>query len=205
MTRPTQICTPLALLCAVLSLCVSPAESSAHLIREGHAQLTFRANGAYFMASYPVAAFKGFDDNRDGLLDASELKRHDAALRAQVLAAVSLSELKAGSKPTPTLLEGLLLNLSHSHVNDSSGQSAGADHLIVIGRFKTGLEGRKRFRSSLFAAGSPKPLKLRVSHKGKHLSWAITPESMSVELGAELEIESDAKPDTTPNQSAVTP
>lgn len=161
-----------------ISLVITVDQSaSAHLIKENHAQLTFRDKGAYFMASYPVQAFRGFDDDKDGLMSAKELSQHEVELKRQVLNAVNLSELKDEGPPQKAELEGLLLNLSHRH-----HRHVGADHLIVIGRFKTGVRGKKHFRSALFSHEAPRPLKLRVSHHGLHLLRELTHTSMSVEL-----------------------
>jgi hypothetical protein len=127
----------------------------AHLIREGHAQLTFKENGVYFMASYPIQAFSGFDDDGDHLLNERELSRHQATLKKQVLGKVSLMT-EGVSHP----LEGLVLNISHSH-----RQYSGANYLIVMGRFKAHrlpksspkLESfRSVFRSLLFMQESAK-------------------------------------------------
>ena len=152
---------------------------SAHLIREDHAQLNVHPKGIYLMASYPVSALSGFDDDGDGALSERELKRHRADLRAQVLSAVHLT---AHGQPAP--LEGLLLNLSHAH-----GRRAGASHLIVMGRFKavfgTSMSGGAKssgavahptfhFSSSLFSATAPSALKLRVRHGSQAQDYTLT-------------------------------
>ena len=127
---------------------LSTEASQAHVMVAQHATLRFQTKGAYFLASYPVSAFDGVDDNHDLLMDRSELKRHYNALIQRVRDHVQLTEDGVVKE-----LEGLLINLSHSHSNQKA-----VSQILVMGRFKPVQKGRVIFRSSLF--GSKKHEKL---------------------------------------------
>ena len=109
-----------------LLIILSIETTLAHVMVAQHATLRFQAKGAYFLASYPVSAFDGVDDNHDQLMDRAELKKHYNTLIQSIRHKVQLTEdgkVKA--------LEGLLINLSHSHTHQKA-----VSQILVMGRFQ---------------------------------------------------------------------
>lgn len=114
----------------------------AHLMVAQKGTLNIFEDGAFMVLSLPVSAFKGVDDNGDGLLSIIELRSHAADIDAQIQTQVQLI-----SPAGPLPLQGLLLNLSPP--DDSP--SAPAKQLVVMGRFALGgIRHDLRFRLGLF-------------------------------------------------------
>ena len=152
------------------------AYAHAHVMVEQHATLRFQTKGAYFLASYPMSAFKGVDDNSDGLLDLQELAKYRKAMASQVKKQVQLLDDQHSME-----LEGLLINLSHSHE-----QSKGSSHVIIMGRFKPVKGHKVRFLSTLFGkAESEQQLKLRITRHNKPIHVVLTPQKTMINI-AEL-------------------
>jgi hypothetical protein len=102
----------------------SPAH--AHLMVAQKGTINLAGQGAYLVASIPVSAFGGVDDNGDGLLSLEEMRQHGADIERQVLSGIRLSD-RHGARP----LEGLMLNLAQS----DEAPTAPVSHLIVLGRY----------------------------------------------------------------------
>ena len=157
------------LLLGMISFC----HVEAHVMVAQHATLRFQPKGAYFLASYPVSAFKEVDDNHDGLMTKQELNKHRSTMMDQVKRNVQLLE-DGQSKE----LEGLLINLSHSHHHQNA-----VDHVVVMGRFKTTKQGKFIFRSKLFGKTSQeKTFKVRVTLKDTPVNLILTPQNSELDL-----------------------
>ena len=155
----------------IFFLCIEA--TSAHVMVAQHATLRFQTKGVYFLASYPVSAFDGVDNNHDLLMDPSELKIHYDTLVQRVRNHVQLTEDGKVKE-----LEGLLINLSHSH----SPQKA-VSQLLVMGRFKPVQKGKLVFKSSLFGTKKhEKSLKIRVTWSNKPIEFVLTPQKTEISL-----------------------
>jgi hypothetical protein len=71
-----------AALATALSLGARPAE--AHLMPARQGTINVVGAGVFVVLSVPASALHGADDDRDGVLSAEELDRHEAELRAEV-------------------------------------------------------------------------------------------------------------------------
>ena len=145
--------------------------AQAHVMVAQHATLSFQAKGAYFLASYPVSAFDGVDDNHDRLMDHNELKRYYNTLIKKIRAEVQLIEDGKAKE-----LEGLLINLSHSHTHQKA-----VSQILVMGRFKPVDKGKVVFHSKLFGAKEhEKVFKVRVTRSGKPVDFVLTPKKTEI-------------------------
>jgi hypothetical protein len=108
-------------------LCWTSAQ--AHLMVAQRGTLNIVGDGAYMVMSLPVSAFKGIDDDGDGLLSLAEGNAHIRDLETQVRKGVQLSGPQ-GALP----LEGLMITLSPS----DNAPSSPAAHLVVVGRYALG-------------------------------------------------------------------
>jgi hypothetical protein len=118
----------------------------AHLMVAQRGTLNIVGEGAYMVMSLPASAFKGIDDDGDGMLSVAEGNAHIRELEAQVRDGVQL----LGSRG-PLPLEGLMITLSPP----DSAPSTPAAHLVVVGRYALGpaAEGLS-MRLSLFGTSS---------------------------------------------------
>ena len=145
--------------------------AQAHVMVAQHATLRFQAKGAYFLASYPVSAFDGVDDNHDRLMDHTELKRHYNTLIEKIRTEVLLTEDGRAKE-----LEGLLINLSHSHTHQKA-----VSQILVMGRFKPVDQGKVVFHSKLFGRNKhEKVFKLRVTWSEKPMEFVLTPKKTEI-------------------------
>ena len=161
--------------CALLFTLYS--QLSAHVMVAQHATLRFQSNGAYLLASIPVSALKGADDDGDQRLSRAELKAHRASISGQVLRGLQL--LSAG-RPLP--LEGLLLNLSNA-----DHQPGPAEQLLVMGRFKTDGAIALALRCVLFGARpSTQKLDITLSRGLLKEALTLTPSKVQVKLSVAL-------------------
>lgn len=138
----------------------------AHLMPDQHGTLNFTERGVFFVASVPIRAFVGIDDDGDGKLSSAELAAHEPTLRAQVDAGLSL----AGSDGEHGL-EGLLLNPAAPH-DDPSGP---AEQLVIMGRFPPA-PGARTLRFGLFGS-SPREqrVELRATRGDEQQLLTFTP------------------------------
>ena len=104
------------------------SSAQAHLMVEQHGTLKLGDGGYYFALSFPISAVEGIDDNGDALLSARELQAHKAQIEQAVTSGFQLKESNI-----PLMMEGLLLNMPHSH----GQQAQGVTHLVAMGRFKS--------------------------------------------------------------------
>ena len=163
----------LLLLVTLSSLVTLCSYAHAHVMVKQHASLRFLPKGAYFLASYPVSAFKGFDDNHDDLMNQQELQKHHNTLLAQVRAHVQLTEDGVMKE-----LEGLLINLSHTHHPHDS-----VTHVLVMGRFKPVAQGLVVFHSKLFGKKpSEQKFMIRITWHQKLSNLILTPQKTSITL-----------------------
>ncbi len=101
-------------------------KASAHLMVAQKGTLNLSGDGAYLVLSVPVSAFRGVDDNNDGLLSVDELRLNAQRINQELDAGLTLSD---GHGACP--LQGLMLNLSPK----DSIEGHPADQLIVMGRY----------------------------------------------------------------------
>lgn len=89
----------------VAAMLAVPAAAPAHIMPEGQGSTRLVGNRAHTLVAIPVRAFKGFDDDGDGLLSRAELARHGRALEEQSRRLVRLTvDGRAGSVIYLTLL-----------------------------------------------------------------------------------------------------
>jgi hypothetical protein len=115
---------------AGLALCGAlwaTAPAQAHLMAAQKGTLNVVGDAAFLVLSVPVSALKGVDDDGDGALSMDELRMHNDAIRAQVLAGVQLHDA-AGALP----LQLVMLDVAPP---ENTPQAA-ARHLTVMGRFQ---------------------------------------------------------------------
>lgn len=124
------------LLAVLLLAAVAPAR--AHLMPEKQGTVNVVGNNAYMVVTVPTAALRGFDDNRDGMIDVPELVRHVDALRAQVLAGFAVTD----DRLTPT---GSVTWLLTPNTGDTA--QAPSDYLLAM--------------QSLTFAAAPRHLRIR--------------------------------------------
>ncbi|MDX2145146.1 MAG: HupE/UreJ family protein [Rhodospirillaceae bacterium] len=75
----------LKLAAAVLAAAVGfTAPAAAHLMPANKGTVSVKERNIYVVLSVPVTSLSGFDDNTDGLIDATELGRHATTLRTQI-------------------------------------------------------------------------------------------------------------------------
>ena len=98
----------------------------AHLMPAGQGAVRIVGDSAYAVISIPAAALEGFDDNRDGLIDADEVNAYRESLNAQVS---RILRFRDRGEPGKLVYSDLLL--SHG---DEAGFK-GADHITVVRRY----------------------------------------------------------------------
>ena len=157
----------------ILLITLSVPNLHAHVMVAQHATLRFQAKGAYFLASYPISAFEGVDDNYDDLMDQKELKKHYPALVQKIRNQVQLTEDGKVKE-----LEGLLINLSHSHTHQKA-----VSHLLVMGRFKPVGQGVVLFHSRLFGKAKHEHVfKIRITLQDQPVDVVLTPQNTHIEI-----------------------
>jgi hypothetical protein len=107
---------------AALILCAATG-ARAHLLPPQHATVNVVGESAFVVASVPVSALHGFDDDRDGLLDAGELTRHRSELQAELSRRFSVTD---GGQPGTVLALDLFFE-----PRDGDGTRR-ADQLLVL-------------------------------------------------------------------------
>lgn len=130
---------------ALLLLTLLP-QAQAHLMVAQRGTLNLVGDGAFMVLSLPVSAFDDVDDEHDGLLSGTELRRHAGDIEAQIQRGVQLRDT-TGARP----LQGLMLQLSGP---DHAGTTASAQ-ILVLGRFLLGEQrAGLRLRMTLFGKGA---------------------------------------------------
>ncbi|MES2129299.1 MAG: HupE/UreJ family protein [Pseudomonadota bacterium] len=109
---------------AWLLACILCLPAQAHLMAAGQGAVRLVGDSAFAVVSLPVAALAGFDDNRDGLLDATELAAHRGSISGQVS---QLLECRDGDVAGSVVFEDLLL---------AHGDSTGEAELVVMRRYQ---------------------------------------------------------------------
>ncbi|HYD81371.1 MAG TPA: HupE/UreJ family protein [Paucimonas sp.] len=99
----------------------------AHLMPAGQGAVNVVGDSAYAVIAVPAAALSGFDDNRDGLIDAAEINAHRAWLDSQLN---GLLQLRSGEEPGRLVFADLLL----SHIDEPGFK--GSDHVVVARRYR---------------------------------------------------------------------
>jgi hypothetical protein len=132
-----------ALALALLALPVRDA--GAHIMPAGQGSTRIVGNRAHTLVAIPVAALRGFDDDRDGLLGRDELARHGRALEEQCRTLVRItSKGRAGTILYLTLL------VEHA---DSANAPMATITLMRVDEWKEPVE-RIAVRADLFRAGA---------------------------------------------------
>ena len=98
----------------------------AHSTVSQHGTLNIVGDSAFMVLSLPVSAFKGIDDNGDGLLSVSELRVHSASIELQIKQGVQLENSRGIST-----LGGLMLNTAPPEHD----YTAPAKQMVVLGRY----------------------------------------------------------------------
>lgn len=113
-------------LCALAALGAAGA-SHAHMMEAGQGAVRLVGDSAYLTVAVPVAALRGVDDNRDGLLDKAEVDAHRAEISAQVSALLAIEQSGVAGK---VIFEDYLL--SHSHEPGYKGEAT----LVALRRYQ---------------------------------------------------------------------
>ena len=104
-------------------------------------------------------------------MDHNELKRHYNTLIQKVRTQVQLIEDGKAKE-----LEGLLINLSHSHTHKKA-----VSQILVMGRFKPVEKGKVVFHSKLFGTNkNEKELRIRVTWSKKPVEFVLTPKKTEI-------------------------
>jgi HupE / UreJ protein len=136
----------LSLVVLLLGWAFTLSTAHAHLIVSQRGTLNIVGDGVFMVLSLPVSAFKGIDDNADGLLSVDELRAHAATIETQIKRSVIL-ENGDGVKR----LDGLMLNT----VPPESDHTGPAKQIVLLGRFDLGSnDSNLRFSMRLFGSGS---------------------------------------------------
>ncbi len=101
--------------------------AQAHMMEAGHGAVRLVGDSAYLTVAIPVAALKGVDDNKDGLLDKAEVDAHRAAIAAQVSELVAVEH---GGVAGKVIFDDYLL----SHANEPGAK--GEATLIALRRYQ---------------------------------------------------------------------
>jgi hydrogenase/urease accessory protein HupE len=98
----------------------------AHLMPLGNGAVRLVGDSAYAVIAVPVSELSGFDDNRDGLIEAGEINAHRAALESQVTQRLHLDD---GERPGRLIFSDLLI----SHTDEAVRTS---DNMVVMRRYQ---------------------------------------------------------------------
>ena len=150
--------------------------ASAHLMVSQNGTLKFGKGGYYFVLSLPVSALNGVDDDGDGLLSTKELATHNEAIKATVEMGFTLISTASG----PRVIEGLLLNMSHSHGRFQKP----ASHVVAMGRFSVAPgEQDLTLRTSLFGkATAEQTFKITITNGSRKEVVRLTRENDSWQI-----------------------
>jgi HupE / UreJ protein len=116
----------LRLILVWLTWACATSAAQAHLIVSQRGTLNIVGDSAFMVLSLPVSAFKGIDDDADGLLSLTELRANASKIEAQIKKSVIL-ENSQGRKT----LDGLMLNT----VPPENDHTAAAKQIAVLGRY----------------------------------------------------------------------
>jgi hypothetical protein len=108
-------------LAGALSLAARPA--GAHLMAARQGTVNVVGAGVFVVVSVPASSLHDADDDHDGVLDAGELERHEAALRAEIDRRLVVLD---GETPARTVRVDLILSPEH----DAAGGRA--DQIVVL-------------------------------------------------------------------------
>jgi hydrogenase/urease accessory protein HupE len=84
---------------AVVALALLPRTAAAHLLPPQNATIHAVGNKVYAVVSVPVSALSGVDDDGDGKLSATELRRHQADIDQQFIRRFQLSTSNEMGRP----------------------------------------------------------------------------------------------------------
>jgi hypothetical protein len=106
-----------------LALLLGAPGAEAHLMAAGNGTVNVVGANVYAVLSVPVSALPSADDDHDGVLDARELDRHEAALRDEVDRRLAILD---GAVTARTVRVDLILSPAHDGPGDR------ADHVVVL-------------------------------------------------------------------------
>ncbi|HEY4116454.1 MAG TPA: hypothetical protein VGM56_01310 [Byssovorax sp.] len=173
-----------ASLVALVVLAAAPAE--AHLLPADRATVRVVGAGVFVAASLPVSALHGADDDGDGAIDAAELARHGAALRAEIDARLVVEG--GGSGRTVSL--DLVLSPVHGARGDRAEQIVALKHVELASppvevRVSTDLFGDAGvdralvFIATRASSGAPAEAAVLTPDAGAHTFFAAAPAPVS--------------------------
>ena len=100
--------------------------AQAHLLPAQQGTLNIVGNSVFAAVSFPVSALHGFDDDKDGLLSAAELAKHQTELQEDVERRWSLHDDAENGK---TVLLNLMLSPAHAQTGDRADQLIALKHV----------------------------------------------------------------------------
>jgi len=100
-------------------------KAAAHLMAAEQGTINVVGDSAFVVLSVPVSALHGFDDDQDGLLSMSELKAHQADLRAEIDRRLVVTD---GEVVASTVVLDLALSPQHESVQDRADQLVTLKH-----------------------------------------------------------------------------
>jgi HupE / UreJ protein len=125
--RPVFFWPSVRLLLLTWTLLCGIAPAQAHLMAAQKGTLNIVGDAAFLVASVPVSALQGVDNDGDGALSKAEWANHVHSIREQVTAGV---QVLGANGPLP--LELMMLDTTPPE----STPMAAARHLVVLGRFR---------------------------------------------------------------------
>lgn len=159
----------------VLGWALTLSTAHAHLIVSQRGTLNIVGDGAFMVLSLPVSAFKGVDDNADGLLSIDELHAHTQTIEQQIKSSIFLENSQGVKK-----LDGLMLSAAPPE-ND---HSAPGKQIVVLGRF--GLEPESsnlNLTMRLFGAGADERTEhISVTQGSRSQLITLSPDRSSAEV-----------------------
>jgi hypothetical protein len=155
--------------------------AQAHLMVAQRGTLNLVNDGAFMVLSLPVSAFRGVDDDLDGLLSPAELAAHSQAIISSINRGVVLTDQQG-----PRELQGTMLSLAPADHETGVEEQGPSSQLVVMGRFAlAGPSDDLRFQLHLFGtAESEQVFRVNASRAAKseqHL-MVLTPEQPVGEL-----------------------
>ena len=128
-----------------LAAAFAAAPAGAHLLPPDRATVRVVGAGVFVAASLPVSALHGADDDGDGAIDAAELARHGAELRAEIDARLVIE----GGAPGRTVSLDLVLSPVHGARGDRAEQIVALKHVELAAP-----PAEVRVSTDLFRAGA---------------------------------------------------